>query len=130
MSVQALLAATAHATAKVMPGVNVTVRLYQASTFTPSTGGTVLTYHDVAVRNVLKDTASVKDVAAGNGALQFGDVKFVLARHTLSDHFQYAKSGDLSTSDLIVHGTTTYRVMAWETFGNDTMLRIFARKQD
>lgn len=128
MSVQALLASIAKATAGVAPGVAIVYRLFEDTTFNVATAVQVTTYHDVAIRKVLMDAVTVKDIAAAQGSLQIGDAKFVLSAAELADHLTYASSGDISTSDLIVHGSTTYRVISYTTFGNGVMYRIYGRK--
>lgn len=126
---QTLLASLAKAAAKQLPGVSIVYRLFADSVFTPTTANELETYHDVAIHHVVQNMVTVADVSAGQGALQMGDIKLGFPVSDLSAHLTYARSGDLSTSDLVVIGTTTYRVISLETYGNGTMLRVMARRQ-
>lgn len=129
MSTQALLASLAKATAGILPGVDIRYRLFEDTTFNATTAVQVTTYHDVSILKVPKATASVQDVGSGAGSVQMGDAKFEFPASDLASHLRYAASGDISTSDVIEQGATTYRVAFYTKFGNDTMYRIFARKQ-
>lgn len=128
-SLQGFMASAAKAMARQWPGSEATYRLYVDGVFSTTTGAQDVSYHPVALHSVRQETASVRELGAAPSLLQLGDVKLEFPRADLAEHLKYAKSGDVSTSDLVVIGTTGYRVVAWESYGNGTMLRIYARRQ-
>lgn len=129
MSLQDTLAATQKAMSRQFGGAAISYRLFVDAVFDPATGVQVLSYEDVPVRYASRGSASVRDVAGANGLLELGDARFEFPAADLAEHLAVAKAKAVTTSDLIVEGATTYRVVAFEEFGQGTMLRVFARRQ-
>lgn len=129
-ALQDLVAATLGAVAESFPGPEITYRLFVAAAFVPSAGSQVVSYHDVVIRGVSKDGVDVEDLAAGTpGLVQVGDLRYVFRAGLLADHLRYAKSGGMSTTDLIVDDGVAHNVIAFSTEGNGTMLVVIARRK-
>ena len=86
--------------------VEVTYKEYTGRTFTPSTGATVNAYTSSTLR-AARTTLSARELAAGTGIYQAGDVKFMFARSdlTLTPQLQ----------DRIVIDGVTYSLVNWQT---------------
>lgn len=82
----------------------ITYRDYQSATKTVSTGAYTTTYSDSSIRGI-RTEVSAREVGAGEGLYQMGDLRYLLAQSDLS--------ATPVREDRIVDGTTTYEVIAW-----------------
>jgi hypothetical protein len=99
--------------------VPITYRSFQSSTFTPGTGAYTKTFTDTAltaVRNMVPE----REVAAGQGLFQAGDLRFIIARALLPT--------SPAKEDELVDGASTYNVVAWDTDPVGALWRVVARK--
>jgi hypothetical protein len=106
-------------TADVRLGVAVTYRDHTGRTFTPSTGAYAGTYTETAIRAV-RTLLTDKELRAGDGAYQAGDVVFLFDRVSLTV--------TPAREDRIVQGGVTYEVLASDTDPAGLLWRIVARK--
>jgi len=97
----------------------ITYRDYQSVSHTVSTGTYTPTYTDLSVRGV-RTGLSAKEVAAGAGLYQMGDLRYFLAQSDLS--------ATPTREDRIVDGSTTYEVIAWEADPISMTWTIIARR--
>src|SRR3990172_3704055 len=97
----------------------ITYRDYQSVSHTVSTGTYTPTYTDLSVRGV-RTGLSAKEVAAGAGVYQMGDLWDFLAQSGLS--------ATPTREDRIVDGSTTYEVIAWEADPISMTWTIIARR--
>lgn len=86
--------------------VAVTYKEYTGRTFTPTTGATTNAYTSTALRAV-RTSLSARELAAGAGVYQAGDVKFTFARSDLTWTPQL--------QDRIVEDGVTYSLVNWQT---------------
>jgi hypothetical protein len=98
---------------------SVTYRAYQGRTFTPSTGGTTVTYTDTSVR-MIRNELSGREVEASRGLYQQGDIRFLAERATFG--------ADPTKEDLIVDGGATFNLISWDSDPLSAFWRIIARQ--
>lgn len=99
--------------------VSITYRSFQGSVFTPGTGAYTKTFTDTsltAVRNMVPE----REVVAGQGLFQAGDLRFIVARALLP--------ASPAKEDELVDGSSTYNVISWDTDPLGALWRIVARK--
>lgn len=100
--------------------VSITYRDYQSSTRTLTTGVYTPTYTDYAIR-CLQDALSAREVKAGEGLYEHGDLRFTFAQSDVS--------GVTPTrEDQIVLGSETYEVVWWREDPISSMWEVVARK--
>ena len=98
---------------------SITYRDFQSKTRTLSTGAYTSTYTDSAIR-VVRTELSAREVRAGQGLFQQGDLRYLLAQSDLSvtPHRE----------DRIVDGVDTYEVLHWEADPINVTWNVFARR--
>ena len=97
----------------------ITYRDYQSATKTVSTGAYTTTYSDASIRGI-RTEVSAREVGAGEGLYQMGDLRYLLAQSDLS--------ATPTREDRIVDGSTTYEVIAWEADPISMTWTIIARR--
>lgn len=99
--------------------VAATYKDFVSRTFSPSAGTTTATYTDTALRGV-RTTLGARELAAGNGLYQVGDVAFLLAQSDLAvtPHRE----------DRMVVGALTYEVLTWQQDALGKTWRVVARE--
>lgn len=97
----------------------ITYRDWQSKTRTPSTGAFTNTYTDYSIRAV-RGELSAREVQAGAGLYQVGDIEFMIAQSDLSitPHRE----------DRITSGSTTYEVIDWKADPLDMTWTVIARR--
>lgn len=127
-------AAMARAVIAALPGEErVTYRVFVRQQFNPTTGKNVDVFHDVHMprASTLCTAVSVAEMArvgGGAGLVQLGDVRFTIPAQLLRDGLTRGAAGRLSTSDAIVRGRETYRVITGtESLGG--VYLVYARLQ-
>lgn len=98
----------------------ITYRDYQSASRTVSTGAYTTTYSDSTIRGVRTDL-SAREVRAGEGLYQMGDLRYVLAQSDLSGITPVRE-------DRIVDGSTTYELIAWSADPISMMWVVVARR--
>ena len=98
---------------------SITYRDFQSKTRTLSTGAYTSTYTDSAIR-VVRTELSAREVRAGQGLFQQGDLRYLLAQSDLSvtPHRE----------DRIVDGSDTYEVLHWAAAPITATWNVFARR--
>ena len=98
---------------------SITYRDYQSVSRTITTGAYTTTYTDSEIRGI-RTELSAREVRAGEGLYQMGDLRYVLAQ------------SDLSVTpvreDRIVDGTTTYELIAWSADPINVVWTVIARR--
>lgn len=124
------LSGVAKGTIGALPTVAITYRLFVAQSFVPATGVKTSTYHDVLMR-VKRADVTVDDITPGGaGPVQLGDVKYTIPSVNLSKFLTEARADDVTTSDRIVEGTGTYRVVAVNRPGSGALVTVVARREN
>lgn len=98
----------------------ITYRDYQSVSRTVSTGVYTTTYSDSTIRGIRTDL-SAREVRAGEGLYQMGDLRYVLAQSDLSGIAPVRE-------DRIVDGSTTYEIIAWAADPINMMWVVVARR--
>lgn len=128
-SLQSLLGSVAKATVGQLPGVEGVYRLFIDSKLNPATGVQTTRYHDIPLHNLSMNSAAIREMSPGGaGPVQTGDSELILPTADLASGFPYAKSKDVSTSDLLVVAGITYRVVVPQYVANGVMLRLIVRR--
>lgn len=109
--------------ARATVGRPIIYRLFVSSKLTPATGVTVTVYHDVPIRDAVREIVDASEVFAG-GAVQVGDVRYRVASAVLAADLRFAASKAPSTSDRVTDGVSSYRVIAWDDDGAVTMVTV------
>ena len=99
--------------------VEVTYRDFQSRTLNRGTGAVVETYTDQSGLRGIRNSLSARQVTAGEGLYQMGDVKFMFSRSLLT----------LSPAreDRIVEGSATYELVSWDSDPLSALWNIVAR---
>ena len=97
----------------------ITYRDYQSVSRTVSTGVYTTTYTDSEIRGI-RTELSAREVRAGEGLYQMGDLRYVLAQSDLS--------ATPVREDRIVDGTTTYELIAWSADPINMVWTVIARR--
>lgn len=98
--------------------VAVTYRDFQSRTFDAAAGTAASTYTDTATRAVRVELGA-REIQAGAGLYQVGDVAFILAQSDLA--------ATPHREDRIVSGGVTYEVLTWAADALGLMWRVVAR---
>lgn len=99
--------------------VAITYKRFVSRVLTPSTGQYTTTYTNLGIR-AIRNELSAKEVVAGAGQYQMGDVHYMIA---VADQSQAP-----SREDRIVEGSDTFEVRAWYADPLKAVWDVVARK--
>lgn len=101
--------------------VVLTYRDFQSATRTPSTGAYTATYQDTQIRGV-RTSLSAREIAAGAGLYQVGDIMFLVAQSDLPNVAAPTREDRLQ-----IEGTT-YELVHWAGDPLSRTWRLVARR--
>ena len=112
------------AASSVTVGQPITYRLFVRTTPpNPVTGVVTTVYHDVRIRDAVLTAINARELIAG-GPLQAGDQRYEFATDQVADALHFAAVKAMSSSDRLVDGTTSYRVILWDDAGPVTTVAV------
>lgn len=111
------------AVSSVTVGQPITYRLFVSAKLNPATGKTVEVFHDVRIRDAVLTAIAAKELIAG-GPLQVGDQRYEFATDQVAGELLFSAARALSSSDRLVDGTTSYRVILWDDAGPVTTVAV------
>jgi hypothetical protein len=111
------------AAASLTVGAPITYRLFVSSKLNPATGIKVDVFHDVSIRDAVNTMVDASEILTGS-PLQIGDERWEFPSTWLADELRHATAKALTTSDRIVSGTASVRVIAWNDTGAVTKVTV------